>query len=50
MSIGRKLSGNENRGIKQDRATRPALTKRTNTRRALEAARELDELIRRISL
>lgn len=44
----RKLTGNDRRGIKQDRATRPALTRRNNTRRALEAARELEELIARI--
>lgn len=46
----RKLTGNDRRGIKQDRATRPALTRRNNTRRALEAARELEELIARIAL
>lgn len=46
----RKLTGNDRRGIKQDRATRPALTKRNERRRAFEAARELAELIERMSL
>lgn len=45
----RKLTGNDRRGIKQDRATRPALTKRNERRRAFEAARELAELMGRIS-
>lgn len=46
----RKLTGNDRRGIAQDKTTRPALVKRTNTRRALEAARELEQLIQELTL
>lgn len=44
----RKLTGNDRRGLKQDRATRPALIKRENTRRAIEQARELEQLLKEL--
>lgn len=45
----RKLNGDDRRGLKQDRAARPALIKRAQRRRAIELAQELEQLIKEIT-